>query len=57
MKHLGNFIGVLGIIVCIASILGRFLNQPGVFQFQAINVYIVGTGLIACGCFAKLSGR
>ncbi|HTL47526.1 MAG TPA: hypothetical protein VL688_05630 [Verrucomicrobiae bacterium] len=57
MKHIGNFIGVLGIVVCIASVIGRFLHQAAVFEFQAINIYIVGTGLIACGCFAKLSGR
>ena len=57
LSKIGTVIGVLGILVCIASVLGRFIGDAIVVEFQAINVFIVGVGLIVMGCFAKLSGR
>lgn len=57
MVKVGNVIGVLGLVVCLLAVVGRFVNEPSLFSFQAINVYMIGVGLVAAGCFAKLSGR
>ena len=57
MHKIGNLIGVIGMAVCLVGVAGRFWNQPTIFGFQAINIFIVGVGLVATGCFAKLSGR
>ena len=57
MHKIGNLLGVLGIAVCVLAAAGRFVNEPYIFNFQAINIYIVGIGLVVIGCFAKLSGR
>jgi len=57
LSKIGTVIGVLGILVCFASILGRFIGDAIFMDFQAINVFIIGIGLMVLGCFAKLSGR
>ena len=57
MNKIGNLIGVAGIAVCIFGVAGRFINYSTIFGFQAINIFIVGVGLLVVGCFAKLSGR
>jgi len=57
LSKIGTVMGVLGILVCLASVLGRFIGDAIFMDFQAINVFIVGVGLLVMGCFAKLSGR
>jgi len=60
MKHVfqfGNVLGVAGIVICVASVAGRFIGANSIYSVQAINMYMVGTGLVVMGCFAKLSGR
>jgi len=57
LNKIGTVIGVLGILVCLASVLGRFVGDAVFIDFQAINVFIIGVGLLVLGCFAKLSGR
>ena len=55
--RLGNFIGVVGVVICIISVFDRFIAENLFVQFKAINIFIVGSGLMVFGCFAKLSGR
>jgi len=57
MMQFGNIIGVLGIVVCLLGIVGRFYGESTFLGFQAINIFILGIGLMVLGCFAKLSGR
>ena len=57
LNKIGTVIGVLGMLVCLASVLGRFIGDAILVEFQAINVFIIGVGLLVLGCFAKLSGR
>ena len=44
MHKIGNLLGVLGIAVCVLAAAGRFVNEPYIYNFQAINIYIVGLG-------------
>lgn len=44
----------LGGLVCILAVAGRFIGTPSVLGFQAINVFIVGVGLMVLGCLKKL---
>jgi len=57
MNKVGTVIGVFGIAVCVGSVIGRFIGEAAFLNFQAINMYNVGVGLIVLGCFAKLCGR
>ena len=54
MGKLGSMAGVLGILVCILSVVGRFYGKPTVFGFHASSVLLLGTSLLAAGCFLKL---
>jgi len=57
MVTFGNLVGVIGIVICLMSAVGRFYGDNSVLGFQAINMFIVGVGLMVFGCFAKISGR
>ena len=50
-------LGILGILVCLAAVAGRFYGAPSFLGFSAINVFIVGVGLISTACWAKLESK
>ena len=54
MKMMANVVGVMGILLCAASVAGRFYGEQTLHGFQAINVYTVGVGVIAAACFMRL---
>jgi hypothetical protein len=44
-------------VICLVAVAGRFFGDPLVRGFEAIDIFIVGVGLIATACFAKLEAR
>lgn len=57
LSRLGMVAGLLGVLICIAAVAGRFYEDPGFLGFRAINVFIVGIGFMVLGCLAKLEAR
>lgn len=53
MDKLGIVAGVLGILVCIVSVIGRYYGSPQVFGMEARTVLLIGTSLLVLGCFLK----
>jgi len=56
-NYVGTFLGCLGIVICFLSLFSRWIGDATLFDIRAINVFVVGTGFIVMGCFAKLCGR
>lgn len=54
MGKSGIVAGVLGILVCILSVAGRFYGEPTIFGFSATSMLLVGTSLLTLGCFLRL---
>ena len=57
MDQLGKltpYIGALGILICLAASAGRFYGAKEFLGFQAINIFIVGVGLLVVACWARL---
>jgi hypothetical protein len=57
LNLIGNVAALIGILVCLAAVIGRFVGAPQVGQFQAINVFIVGIGLMVLACLAKIEAK
>ncbi len=55
--RIGRYAGYLGVVICLAAVAGRFYGSKEFLGFQAINVFIVGVGLLAFGAWAKLEGH
>jgi hypothetical protein len=49
-----SYIGILGILICLAASAGRFYGAKQFLGFQAINIFIVGVGLLVTACWARL---
>lgn len=57
LSLLGTVAGLLGILICLASVAGRFYEEPMFLGFRAINVFIVGMGFMVLACLAKLEAK
>ena len=61
MKNLGNVISVLGILVFIYSIAGRFIGGPtiglGIIHASAPTGIIVGNGIMLIGIIINRWGK
>ena len=60
MEQLGRltpFVGVLGILICLAASAGRFYGAKEFMGFQAMNIFIVGVGLLVTACWARLEAN
>ncbi|MHC4910836.1 MAG: hypothetical protein ACYTF9_14095 [Planctomycetota bacterium] len=57
LDPIGSALGILGMVICLVAVAGRFFGDPLVRGFEAIDIFIVGVGLIATACFAKLEAR
>jgi hypothetical protein len=53
MGRLGSVAGVLGILVCVAAVFGRFCSLRTIHGFSAGSVLLVGTTLLVLGCFLR----
>ena len=49
--------GVLGLVVCLVAVFGRFYGQKPFLGFQSINIFIVGIGLIVLASWLKLEAK
>ena len=57
LGKLGTISGVLGILICLVAVLGRFYGQPTFLGFQAINVFIVGIAFLALASWIKQEAK
>lgn len=57
LNKLGTISGVLGILICLAAVAGRFYGEKAFLGFQAINVFIVGIAFLALACWIKLEAK
>lgn len=61
MKNLGNLLAVIGILLVIYSILGRFVGSAtiglGIVQVQATSGLILGNSLMLIAVLIKLTGK
>jgi len=53
MDKLGSVAGILGILVCVGAVIGRYHGTPLVLGFTAPTVLLGGTSLLALGCFLR----
>lgn len=57
MKQLARFssaFGGIGLLVCLAASAGRFYGTKQFMGFQAVNIFIVGVGLLVTACWLRL---
>ena len=54
LNKLGTISGVLGILICLAAVAGRFYGEKAFLGFQAINIFIVGIAFLVIACWVKL---
>ena len=54
MSGCGTVAGILGELVCLAAVYGRFNGAPTVMGHKAISIFTVGVGLMVLGCFKKI---
>ncbi len=54
---LGTLAGVVGLVICLAGVVARFLPLGTIANFQAVNLYITGVGLMVLACWLKLEAR
>ena len=57
LNKLGTVSGIVGILICLVAVAGRFYGDPVFLGFQAINVFIVGIAFLALACWIKLEAR
>ena len=57
LSKLASASGVLGVVVCLVSSAGRFVGEKEFAGFQAINIFIVGVGLMVMACWLKLEAK
>ncbi len=50
-------VALLGILICLAASAGRFYGAKEFMGFQAINIFIVGVGLLVTACWMKLDSQ
>lgn len=53
MDKLGTVAGVLGILICICAIAGRFIGNPMVFHSEASTILLLGATSVVIGSFLK----
>ena len=47
--------GIAGVLMCITAVIGRFTGEAtSVLGSQAINIFMVGVGLMVFDCMVKL---
>ncbi len=49
--------GALGVVICLLASAGRFYGEKEFVGFQAINIFIVGVGLMVLACWLKLEAK
>lgn len=61
MKNVANLLAVIGILVVIYSILGRFLGDAtiglGLFKIQAASGLVLANSLMLIAVLIKLTGK
>lgn len=61
MKNVANLLAVIGILLVIYSILGRFIGGVtiglGIFKIQALSGLVVGNSLMLIAVVIKLTGK
>ena len=57
LSKLGTISGVVGILICLAAVAGRFYGEKMFLGFQAINVFIVGIAFLVIACWLKLEAK
>ena len=57
LGKLGTYVAFLGMVVCLAAIVGRFYGNRPVLGFQAVNLFVVGVGMLVWACWAKLEAH
>jgi len=50
----GSAIGVLGMLICLIAGLTKLTGSYYLLGYEAMTLFMVGIGLIATGCLAKL---
>lgn len=50
-------LGYAGILVCLLAVFGRFYGEPRLMGYQAIDIFVVGVGLVVIACFTHLESR
>jgi len=57
LNKLGTVSGIVGILICLVAVAGRFYGEKVFLGFQAINVFIVGIAFLVIACWVKLEAR
>ena len=51
---LGNVIGGIGILICLAAGLTRVLGSHWIYGYETVTLFICGIALMLMACLAKL---
>lgn len=51
---LGTYAGYLGMLICLAAVIGRFYGERPILGFNASNLFVIGVGVMVWACWAKL---
>ncbi len=54
LRRVATVLGAAGVLVCLSAAAGRFIGEREFIQFQAINIFNVGVGLMVMACWLKL---
>jgi len=57
LSRFSTLFALLGILICLAASAGRFYGAKEFMGFQAINIFIVGVGLLVTACWMKLDSQ
>jgi hypothetical protein len=54
LKRIGTAAGILGCVVCLAAVAGRFYGEPLFLGWAASHVLLLGAAILVFACWSKL---
>jgi len=49
----GKIVGLLGVVVCIIAVIGRYKGAATIFHHEASSLFLAGVGLMVFAILAK----
>ncbi|MCM8775010.1 MAG: hypothetical protein NC930_01455 [Candidatus Omnitrophica bacterium] len=57
MKRIADALVILGLVIYIVAVIGRYYGTPFVVGHQASSLLILGTGFFVLACYLKISAK
>ena len=54
LNILSTYVGYLGMIICLAAVVGRYYGKPYVLGFEASRLFLAGVGALVWACWLRL---